>query len=133
MTIFDALWSTGIRKIITSFAALVTGLSGAVVAAGPAWTALGLPVPASVEYVQEELGKIRLAQETTRSIAAAVRLQLVRDKRMRLADQVLRWKVELEKTTDPATRLIIAQQMQTLEIEKADAEVEIIELTRSGR
>lgn len=130
MTIFDMLWSTGLRKIITSFAAAVTGLSGAVVAAGPAWTALGLPVPASVEYVQEELGKIRVVQETTRSIASAVRLQLVRDKRMRLADQVLRWKVELDKTTDPATRLIIAQQMQTLEIEKADAENEIIELTR---
>lgn len=96
MTLFAALWSTGLRKIITSFAAAVTGLSGAVV-------------------------------------ASAVRLQLVRDKRMRLADQVLRWKVELEKTTDPATRLIIAQQMQTLEIEKTDAENEIVELMRGGR
>lgn len=27
------------------------------------WTALGLPVPAGFEYVAEELGKIRVAQE----------------------------------------------------------------------
>lgn len=133
MPFLDMIWGTGLRKAITAVAGTVAAVGGAVTAVPPAWSALGLPVPASVEYVQEELGKIRVAQETTRSIASAVRLQLVRDKRMRLADQLLRWKVELDKTTDPATRLMIAQQMGALEIERADADAEIIGLTSSGR
>lgn len=69
MTVYAALWSTKLRRTITSIAALIAAVGGAVGAVPPAWSALDLPVPATRIFVRHEIDPVKTAQaDSTKAI-----------------------------------------------------------------
>lgn len=60
--LLKALWGTNSRKAMTSLFAFIAAFCGAVAGLPPAWTAVGLPVPASREYVSQIIEPVKLAQ-----------------------------------------------------------------------
>lgn len=130
MTVGEALWGTGLRRFLTTITATATALSAAIASASPVWTQLGFPIPATTAYVQSEIGKILIADRSTRSIVVDVQLSQARDRRLSITNKLLQWRVELEKIADPSTKRAIEQQVIELELEKIDVDILISDLTK---
>jgi hypothetical protein len=75
MDVYGALWSTGLRKTVTSIAATIAAVAGAITAVPPAWSALDLPVVATRVFVLGETGPIKLAQADTTKAVWQLQLQ----------------------------------------------------------
>jgi len=60
--LLKAFWGTNNRKAMTSLFAFIAAFCGAVAGVPPAWTAIGLPVPASKEYVRQVIEPVKAAQ-----------------------------------------------------------------------
>jgi len=56
--IIATFWGNGIRKSITTTAAAIAAVAGAIVAVPPAWSALGLPEVASRTFVHDHVQTI---------------------------------------------------------------------------
>jgi len=68
-TLVTQIWGTLLRKTLTSIAATIAAVAGAIVAVPPAWSALGLPEFASKVFVHEQVDPVKVAQaETTRAV-----------------------------------------------------------------
>lgn len=77
MNLTNFLWGSGLRITITSICGIIVAIAGAIAAVPPAWSTLGLPVPASQTFVHMQIDPMKLAQAaTTQAVYALTLVQL---------------------------------------------------------
>jgi len=98
--VLTALWGTSLRKTLTSIAAAVSAVCGAIVALPPAWSAIGLPEVATRQWTRTEIyHPMKLAQSTVTSQVLDLQIDLANGKLDQLDNA--RAAVEIEKLKVP--------------------------------
>ena len=109
-------WGTGLRKALTSAAATITAISGAVVAVPPAWSAMGLPEIATRSWaVSEVYQPIKLAQNSVTKQVVDLQIDLATGKSDQLENTRLTLEIEKIKSTDEMVKAKIDAQIRKID------------------
>jgi hypothetical protein len=98
--LLTALWGTSLRKTITSIAAAISAVCGAVVGLPPAWSAIGLPELATRQWTRTEIyHPIKTAQSTVTKQVIDLQIDIANGKLDQLDNA--RTALEIEKLKVP--------------------------------
>jgi hypothetical protein len=109
-------WSTSYRKWLTSTAATVSALCGAVLAVPPAWSSLDLPEVATRQWARTViLSPVRTAQDKTQSQIVDLQIDLARGKLDTLDNARASLDIERLKSSDPEVKARADLQIRKIE------------------
>lgn len=114
--LLKALWGTSLRKAITSLAATITAICGAIVALPPAWSAMGLPEVATRQWTRLEIySPMKMAQSTTTRQVIDLQIDVANGKLDQLDNARAALEIEKLKTDDPLIKARADQQIRKIE------------------
>jgi hypothetical protein len=114
--LFATFWSTSSRKWLTSTAATVSALCGAVLAVPSAWSALDLPELATRQWSKTViLTPVRTAQDQTEKRVIDLQIDLARGKLDQLDNARASLDIEKLKATDPEIKAKADSQIRKID------------------
>lgn len=118
--VIAALWGTSLRKTITSIAAAISAVCGAIVALPPAWSAVGLPEVATRQWTRiEVLHPMRTAQSTVTRQVIDLQIDIANGKLDQLDNARVQLEIEKLKVPDDGIKARVDSQIRKIERDAA--------------
>jgi hypothetical protein len=132
MNTSELLWGTVWRKRITNTAASLAALSSAIIGLPVAWSSIGLPEPATREWVMSTVQRpIRLAQASTTGQVIDLQIDLANGKLDQLDNARAALDIEILKSTEDAVKSRAAAQIRKIDRDTSALNEQITALRRA--
>ena len=120
--IAGTLWSTGTRKAITSTAAAIAAVAGAITGVNAAWPMVEPLLPAHRAYARDLSGHVEKIAESYANknaiILRDVQVEQAEGKRDAVDGEIFKWTIELNKASDESVKPLISEQIRRLSVAK---------------
>ena len=118
--LLTALWGTSLRKTITSIAAAISAVCGAVVGLPPAWSAIGLPELATRQWTRTEIyHPIKTAQSTVTKQVIDLQIDIANGKLDQLDNARTALEIEKLKVPDDSIKARVDSQIHKIDRDSA--------------
>lgn len=114
--ILATVWGTSTRKAVTSFAAAISAICGAIVGLPPAWSAIGLPEVATRQWTRIEVyHPMKTAQTTVTRQVIDLQLDIATGKLDQLENARVQLEIEKLKVPDDSIKARVDSQIRKID------------------
>lgn len=114
--VIAALWGTSLRKMITSIAAAISAVCGAIIALPPAWSAVGLPEVATRQWTRAEVyHPMRTAQTVMTRQVIDLQIDIANGKLDQLDNARVQLEIEKLKVPDDGIKARVDSQIRKID------------------
>ena len=114
--LISALWGTSFRKAVTSVAAAISAVCGAVLALPSAWSAVGLPEVATRQWTRAEIYQpIKTAQSSVTNQVIDLQIDLANGKLDQLENSRVQLEIEKLKVPDGEIKARVDSQIRKID------------------
>ena len=111
-----AIWGTSLRKTITSIAAAISAVCGAIVGLPPAWSAIGLPEVATRQWTRTEIyHPMKTAQNTVTKQVIDLQIDIANGKMDQLDNARAALEIEKLKVPDDSIKARVDAQIRKID------------------